>query len=229
MVRELEILESEIVHCRLCPRLLEHCAAVASAKRRAYREWEYWGKPVPGFGDPNARILILGLAPGAHGSNRTGRMFTGDGSGNMLYGALYKAGYASQPTAASRDDGLRLHDVYITAAARCAPPGNKPAPQELRNCRAFLERELALLLNVKVVVALGRIAFDAYLNILKSRGVIRTRAGFVFGHNRRFATAPGLPDVVTSYHPSQQNTSTGKLNEKMLLDVFRSAKRAAEP
>ena len=222
----LDILQSEIVNCRLCPRLREHCATVASVKRRAYRDWDYWGKPVPGFGDPQARVLILGLAPGAHGSNRTGRMFTGDRSGDMLYGALYKTGYASQPTAVSREDGLTLVDVYITAAARCAPPDNKPAPQEIRNCRPFLERELELLANVKVVVALGKIAFDSYLDALKSRGAIRSRAGFDFGHNRRFVTAPGQPALISSYHPSQQNTSTGKLTEKMLLEVFREARGA---
>jgi uracil-DNA glycosylase family 4 len=224
----LQVLQNEIVNCRLCPRLREHCATVASVKRRAYRDWDYWGKPVPGFGDPLARILILGLAPGAHGSNRTGRMFTGDRSGDMLYGALYKTGYASQPHAVSREDGLTLRDVYITASARCAPPGNKPAPQELRNCRPYLERELELLANVKVVVALGRIAFDTYLDVLKSQGAVRSRAPFPFGHNRQFTTAPGLPALIGSYHPSQQNTSTGKLTEKMLLDVFRNARRAAE-
>jgi uracil-DNA glycosylase family 4 len=224
----LQVLQDEIVNCRLCPRLREHCATVASVKRRAYRDWDYWGKPVPGFGDPRARILILGLAPGAHGSNRTGRMFTGDRSGDMLYGALYKTGYASQPHAVSREDGLTLRDVYIAAAARCAPPGNKPAPQELRNCRPYLERELELLDNVKVVVALGRIAFDTYLDVLKSQGAVRSRAGFPFGHNRQFATAPGLPALIGSYHPSQQNTSTGKLTEKMLLEVFRKARSAAK-
>lgn len=222
----LDILQREIENCRLCPRLREHCATVASLKRRAYRDWDYWGKPVPGFGDPQARILILGLAPGAHGSNRTGRMFTGDRSGDMLFGALYKTGYASQPSAVSREDGLVLSGVYITAAARCAPPGNKPALEELRNCRAFLERELELLDHLKVVVALGRIAFDSYLEVLKAQGAIRSRAGFDFGHNRRFATAPGLPVLISSYHPSQQNTSTGKLTEKMLVDVFRAARKA---
>jgi uracil-DNA glycosylase family 4 len=224
----LQVLQDEIVNCRLCPRLREHCATVASVKRRAYRDWDYWGKPVPGFGDPRARILILGLAPGAHGSNRTGRMFTGDRSGDMLYGALYKTGYASQPHAVSREDGLTLRDVYIAAAARCAPPGNKPSPQELRNCRPYLERELELLDNVKVVVALGRIAFDTYLDVLKSQGAVRSRAGFPFGHSRQFATAPGLPALIGSYHPSQQNTSTGKLTEKMLLEVFRKARSAAK-
>ncbi len=226
MALALEILQSEIIDCHQCPRLREHCAAIAQTKRRAYREWDYWGKPVPAFGDPQARILILGLAPGAHGSNRTGRMFTGDRSGDMLYRVLHRAGFASQPLSQSRDDGLVLRDAYITAAAHCAPPGNKPSPQEIRNCRPFLDRELELLPNVKVVVTLGKIAFDSYLDILKSHGAIPSRAAFVFGHNRRFQTAPGLPLLISSYHPSQQNTSTGKLTEKMLDDVFRAARRA---
>ena len=223
----LEVLNAEIVNCGLCPRLREHCAAIAKVKRRAYRDQEYWGKPVPGFGDPLARVLILGLAPGAHGSNRTGRMFTGDRSGDMLYGALHRTGFATQPVSVSRGDRLALRDAYITAAARCAPPGNKPTPEEIRNCRPFLEREMELLPNVKVVAALGRIAFDAYLDILKSRGAIRSRAEFAFGHNRQFRTAEGQPVLISSYHPSQQNTSTGRLTEKMLRDVFRRARRAA--
>ena len=223
----LEALNAEIVDCRLCPRLREHCAAIARVKRRAYRDQEYWGKPVPGFGDPLTRVLILGLAPGAHGSNRTGRMFTGDRSGDVLYAALHKMGFASQPVSISRGDGLALQDAYVTAAARCAPPGNKPTPEEIRNCRPFLEREMDLLPNVKVVVALGRIAFDSYLDILKSRGAIRSRAEFAFGHNRQFRTAEGQPALISSYHPSQQNTSTGKLTLDMLLDVFRRARRVA--
>ena len=197
-------------------------------KRRAYRDWEYWGKPVPSFGDPHARVLILGLAPGAHGSNRTGRMFTGDRSGDILYRVLHRTGFASQPLSESSTDGLTLRDLYITAAAHCAPPGNKPAPEELRNCRPYFERELDLLKNVRVLVALGKIAFDTYLEVLKARGVIRSRAAFVFGHNCQFATAPGHPILISSYHPSQQNTSTGKLTEKMLTDVFRRARRLAE-
>jgi uracil-DNA glycosylase len=221
----LDFLQTEIVACTRCPRLREHCAHIAVVKRRAYRDWDYWGKPVPGFGDPAARLLILGLAPGAHGSNRTGRMFTGDESGNWLYRVLYRAGFASQPASLSRDDGLELRDAYITAAARCAPPGNKPTPEELRNCRPFLEREMALLPNVKVVAALGKIGFDTYLEILKSRGVIRSRAAFEFGHDRVYRVGPDEPVLVASYHPSQQNTSTGKLTEKMLLDVFRHARK----
>jgi uracil-DNA glycosylase family 4 len=208
--------------------LSQYIAGVAEVKRRAYRDWVYWGKPVPSFGDPQARVLILGLAPGAHGSNRTGRMFTGDRSGDMLYGVLYKTGFASQPSSGARGDGLILRDAYITAAAHCAPPGNKPTPGELRNCRPYFERELDLLTNLKVLVALGKIAFDTYLDVLKSRGVIRSRAPFPFGHDCQFTTAPGQPILIGSYHPSQQNTSTGKLNEKMLLDVFRRARRLAE-
>ena len=202
---------------------------MAAVKRRAYRDWAYWGKPVPAFGDPQARILILGLAPAAHGANRTGRMFTGDRSGDWLYRALHQTGFASQPSSVSREDGLQLRGVYITAAAHCAPPDNKPTPEELRNCRPYLERELDLLPNLQVVLALGKIAFDQYLGILKDRGIIKSRAAFTFGHNRRFHTAPGQPILMSSYHPSQQNTSTGKLTERMLLDVFRAARKAVAP
>jgi uracil-DNA glycosylase family 4 len=191
-------------------------------------EWDYWAKPVPSFGDPGARMAILGLAPAAHGANRTGRMFTGDRSGDWLYRALHQTGFASQPASTSRADGLTLHDAYITASIHCAPPGNKPLPSELANCRPYLERELALLENLQVVVLLGKIAFDTYLGVLKSQGVIRSRAAFVFGHNRAFKVAEGRPRLLSSYHPSQQNTSTGKLTEKMLLDVFRHARELME-
>jgi uracil-DNA glycosylase len=221
----LQVLQDEIVQCRRCPRLIAHCTEVARVKRRAYRDWEYWGKPVPAFGDVRAELLIVGLAPGAHGSNRTGRMFTGDGSGNVLYRVLHKTGFASQPGSLSRDDGQRLIGAYITAVARCAPPGNKPTRAEIANCRPFLERELDLLKNVKVVVALGRVAFDNYLSILWRRGLIRSRAAFAFGHDRVFETAPGLLVLISSYHPSQQNTSTGKLTEEMLTAVFRRARK----
>lgn len=224
----LAILQNQIVNCDRCPRLRKYCLEIATLKRRAYREWEYWGRPVPAFGDPQARVLILGLAPGAHGSNRTGRMFTGDGSGQMLYRVLHKTGFASQAESKSRDDGMTLAGIYITAAARCAPPGNKPTPEELRNCRPFFEQELDLLNQVRVVVALGKIAFDTYLGILKSRGVITSRSAFVFGHDRQFDIGPRQPRLISSYHPSQQNTSTGKLTEKMLVDVFRRARRLAE-
>lgn len=223
----LEILNKEIISCGYCPRLRGHSAEVAQIKRRAYRDQTYWGLPVPSFGDPAARVLILGLAPGAHGSNRTGRMFTGDRSGDILYKVLHQTGLASQPASVSRHDGLTLQDLYITAAAHCAPPGNKPTPEELRNCRPYFERELDLLPNLKVVVALGKIAFDVYLDTLKQRGVIRSRAPFVFGHDREYRPAPGQPVLISSYHPSQQNTSTGRLTEEMLTDVFRRAIRAA--
>jgi uracil-DNA glycosylase family 4 len=224
----LEILNQEITSCARCPRLRRHSAEVAQLKRRAYRGETYWGLPVPSFGDPAARVLVLGLAPGAHGSNRTGRMFTGDRSGEMLYKVLHQTGFASQPASVSREDGLRLHGVYITAAAHCAPPGNKPTPEELRNCRPYLERELELLRNLKVVVALGKIAFDVYLDVLKTRGAIGSRAAFVFGHDLEYRPAPGYPILISSYHPSQQNTSTGKLTEKMLTDVFRRARKMVE-
>jgi len=224
----LDIVTQEILSCRRCPRLREHSERIAQVKRRAYRDCEYWGKPVPGFGDPAARVLIIGLAPGAHGSNRTGRMFTGDMSGDWLYRVLHQTGFASQPSSRTRDDGLKLEGLFITASARCAPPDNKPTPEEIRNCRPFLERELELLTEVRVVVALGKIAFDNYLDLLKSHGAIASRTPFLFGHNRQFTTAPGQPVLISSYHPSQQNTSTGKLTEKMLGDVFRCARRLAE-
>jgi len=221
----LRVLQDEVVQCGRCPRLVAHRAEVARVKRRAYRDWEYWGKPVPSFGDRRAELLIVGLAPGAHGSNRTGRMFTGDVSGNVLYRVLHQTGFASQPGSVSRDDGQRLINAYITAVARCAPPANKPTREEIANCRPYLERELDLLKRVKVVVALGRVAFDNYLGILQGRGLIGSRAGFAFGHDREFQTAPGQPVLISSYHPSQQNTSTGKLTEEMLAAVFRRARQ----
>jgi uracil-DNA glycosylase family 4 len=223
----LELLQEQVIACRKCPRLIEHCRRVARQKRRAFRDWDYWGRPVPSFGDPEARVLVIGLAPAAHGANRTGRMFTGDRSGDFLYKVLYDTGFASQPVSRSRDDGLRLRDLYITAALRCAPPANKPRPEEIRNCRPWLERELELLPNVRVVVALGRIAFDVYLSILRDRGLIRSRSDFRFGHDRLHRIAPGLPLLISSYHPSQQNTSTGRLTEAMLRRVFQRARRLA--
>jgi uracil-DNA glycosylase family 4 len=222
---ELEILDERVVECVRCPRLVAYRQQVAAQKRRAFRDWEYWGRPLPSFGDPEAALLVIGLAPAAHGGNRTGRMFTGDRSGDFLFRALFNTGFASQPASYARGDGLRLTGCYITAAVRCAPPGNRPAPVEIRNCREYLERELDLLAGVRVVVALGRLAFEVYLSILKDRGVIRSRAAFPFAHNREHVTGPDLPVLLSSYHPSQQNTSTGKLTLEMLEDVFRRARR----
>jgi uracil-DNA glycosylase family 4 len=210
-------IQERVVACERCPRLTAHCREVARVKRRAYRDQEYWGKPVPSFGDPAARLLIVGLAPGAHGANRTGRMFTGDRSGDFLYRALYETGFASQPTSTSRDDGLRLRDCYITAAGHCAPPDNKPLPEELAACRPYLEEEIAALPNLQVVVALGRIAHDAWL---QARGLTRSR--YPFGHAARHDLTPVLID---SFHPSQQNTSTGRLTLPMLIEVFDAARR----
>jgi uracil-DNA glycosylase family 4 len=211
----------QIVACELCPRLITHCRDIAVTRRRAYLDWDYWGRPVPSFGDVAARLLILGLAPGAHGANRTGRMFTGDRSGDFLYRSLHKAGFASQPESRSAQDGLQLSNAWITAAAHCAPPGNKPAPLELLNCRPFLERELEVLTNVQLVVALGKVAFDTYLGILKSRGVIARLSEFRFGHGVLYSRL--RPALLGSYHPSQQNTSTGKLTQSMLDDIFAHA------
>jgi uracil-DNA glycosylase family 4 len=221
----LRILNQEIVQCRRCPRLVEYRESVARTKRRAFLDWEYWGRPVPGFGDPQARLFLIGLAPGAHGANRTGRMFTGDRSGDFLYNALYDAGFASQPTSVSIRDGLTLSDAYISAAVRCAPPGNKPVLDEIRNCRPYLESELELLRKVTVVVALGRLAFDVYLGILRDQRKIRRRSGFVFTHGGEHRTGAGQPLLISSYHPSQQNTFTGKLTPAMLLAVFQRARR----
>ena len=217
----------EVTACERCPRLREYCHQVAVLKRRAYRDWEYWGRPVPSFGDPKARVLIVGLAPGAHGANRTGRMFTGDRSGDFLYRALYQTGFASQAESRSLDDGLRLKGIYIAASAHCAPPDNKPAPQELANCRPYLERELELLKDLRVVVTLGRLAFDSYLRILRDRGEIASRSPFRFAHDAEHRTGPDAPVLISSFHPSQQNTSTGKLTETMLRQVFERARRIA--
>ena len=217
----LQVLQREIVECRQCQRLAAHCSEVAQVKRRAYRDWNYWGKPVPSFGDPLARVLVIGLAPGAHGANRTGRVFTGDSSGDYLYRALHAAGYANQSGSASIDDGLLLNDIYIAGSLRCAPPDNKPSNEEVARCRPFLERELCLLPNLQVVIALGKLAFDNYLSILKDQRTIASRASFTFAHNR---VHPLQPTLISSYHPSQQNTSTGKLTNQMLLDIFFNAR-----
>jgi uracil-DNA glycosylase family 4 len=225
----LELLNAEIVACERCDRLRAHCTSIAQVRRRAYAEWEYWGRPVPSFGDPRARVLVLGLAPGAHGSNRTGRPFTGDGSGDFLYPVLHEAGFASQPEARSRSDGMKLQDLWITSVVRCAPPGNKPTLEELRNCSPWLDRELAALDNLRVVVCLGRIAFDGLFAWLQRSGKASSfvRSNYVFAHAAEF-TFPGGLHAIASYHPSLQNTNTGKLTRPMLLRVFNRARQLAQ-
>jgi uracil-DNA glycosylase len=217
---ELKVLNEEIVACRKCPRLARYREKVAQEKRRAYREWIYWGKPVPGFGDAQAQLLILGLAPAAHGANRTGRMFTGDRSGDFLYSALHQAGFANQPTSERRDDGLQLKDAYISATCRCAPPDNKPLPKEIANCLGYLERDLEIL-KPKAILALGKIAWDGYLEILKQRGVIASRALYRFAHGAEAEPVAGGPRLFGVYHPSQQNTQTGRVTPAMYAAVLR--------
>jgi uracil-DNA glycosylase family 4 len=213
-----------IVSCAKCPRLRTYCAAVAHEKRRAFREQVYWGRPLPGFGDVAAHVLIVGLAPAAHGGNRTGRMFTGDRSGDFLYAALHRAGFANQPIAVSRDDGLQLIDAYIAAAGRCAPPDNKPTPEELNNCRPYLIEELRLLTSVGVIVALGKIAFDNVLAALAGRGVELPKPRPAFGHEAVYQI--DRYTVIASYHPSQRNTQTGLLTPPMFDRVFACARQA---
>ncbi len=220
MPSPLVVLQQTVMACKKCPRLIRYCTAVAHTKRRAYLDCDYWGRPIPSFGDPQARVLLIGLAPAAHGGNRTGRMFTGDRSGDFLCEALYRAGFASQPTSVSRGDGLTLHDCYITAAVRCAPPGNKPSPQETKNCAGYLLQELELLPRVRVVVVLGKFAFDAYRRL-------RPMPGAKFGHGTISRPADGGAWLLASYHPSQQNTFTGKLTMPMLVEVFRKARELA--
>jgi uracil-DNA glycosylase family 4 len=215
-------LDREVIACRQCPRLVIYREQIAREKRRAYRECEYWGMPVPGFGDPNARVMVLGLAPGAHGSNRTGRPFTGDASGAFMYPVLHETGFANQPNATHRGDGLKLKDMYITAAARCAPPDNKPLPSELANCACYLDREMEGLKKLQVVVALGKIAFDAYLNYLKRRGMLVSRSAYLFQHGAHYKMSDGKT-LLASYHPSNQNTQTGKLTRQMFLRIFKEA------
>jgi uracil-DNA glycosylase len=220
-------IHDDIISCDRCPRLRAYCAEVARTRRRAYKDDVYWGRPVPGFGDPNARLLILGLAPAAHGANRTGRVFTGDGplgSGDFLMGALHRAGFANIPTAQRVDDGLALDDAYIAAAVRCAPPDNKPTREEIASCLAHLEAEAAALPNVRVIVALGRIGFDAWLQLLRRRG-INLRPRPAFGHAVTH-TLPHRQTLIGCYHPSRQNTNTGKLDARMMDDVFARAREA---
>jgi uracil-DNA glycosylase family 4 len=227
MMKELTVIGQEILKCELCPRLREYCRKIAEVKRRAYRDQKYWARPVPGFGDPKARLLIVGLAPGAHGANRTGRMFTGDKSGEFLYRALHETGFASQAESVSIGDGLVLKSAYIAASGRCAPPDNKPLREELARCRPFLEREIAALGHVRVVVALGRIAFDTYLSILRDQHKIERISAFKFAHGAEYRPFAGGPILLASYHPSQQNTSTGRLTREMLRQVFERAQLIA--
>ncbi len=213
-VRSLAALEALVIRCERCARLRAHCAAIAREKRRAYREQEYWGRPVPGFGDARARVLLVGLAPGAHGSNRTGRMFTGDASGDWLYDALHRAGFASQPTSVARDDGLTLAGCWIGAAARCAPPGNRPLPAELDACRDYLAAEIRLLEDVRVVVGLGRIGHEAYLRASGWWARLAPRERPRFAHGAE-ATLPDGRVLLGTFHPSRQNTQTGRLTRAM--------------
>jgi uracil-DNA glycosylase family 4 len=224
-----EKLARDVLRCRRCPRLVAFREEVASTRKAAFRDETYWGRPVPGFGDPAARVLIVGLAPAPHGANRTGRMFTGDGTDGMgasdfLARALHRTGFASQPTSRRRGDGFELTGAYLTALARCAPPGNRPLSEEIANCRPFLERELDLLASVRVVVALGKAAFDEVLGLLGARGASVPRPRPRFCHGARYDPGAGLPVLLGSYHPSRQNTQTGKLNARMLEEVFRRAR-----
>jgi len=224
--RSVEEINRIVVRCELCPRLTRYRRMVAKVKRPQFMEWDYWGKPLPGFGDPAGRLLILGLAPAAHGGNRTGRMFTGDGSAQFLMAELYKFGFANQPTSLKVNDGLRLRDAYMTAVVRCAPPENRPTPREIETCKRYWTEELRFLSNVRVVLALGRVAFGAYVRFLKERG-LETR-GYEFRHGA-FYTSPDHAVLAASYHPSRQNTQTGKLTKTMFDSVLRKVQRIIEP
>ena len=222
--KALRIIADEVSACRKCARLTEYREKVAREKRRAYRNWEYWGRGVPGYGDAGAKLFIMGLAPAAHGGNRTGRVFTGDRSGDFLFRALYEAGFANQPTSVKRGDGLRLKGAYIAAAVRCAPPENKPLPSEILNCRGYLQRELAIL-QPKAVLALGKIAWDAYLDVLRVDGKIASRGGYKFAHGAEVEISSDLPRLFGVYHPSQQNTQTGRVTEAMYAQVLRRIRK----
>jgi uracil-DNA glycosylase len=227
MAEGLEPLEEEIVRCRKCPRLVRYREKVARERRRAFREWEYWGKPVPGFGDRRAELLILGLAPAAHGANRTGRMFTGDRSGDFLYQALYRTGFANQPASTHRGDGLALENAYISAVVRCAPPANEPLPEEIANCRPYFGRELEVI-RPRVILALGRIAMRAFLSVAQAHGKMERPAAFPFRHGASYRLGSDMPRLFVSYHPSQQNTFTGRLTEAMLERVLRDIRKFLE-
>jgi uracil-DNA glycosylase family 4 len=217
------VINARIIACTRCPRLREYGAQVAATRRRAYIDQEYWGLPVPTFGDPRACVLIVGLAPGAHGSNRTGRPFTGDGSGDFLYPVLYETGFASQPNATSRDDGMKLRDLLITSVVRCAPPDNKPTPQELANCAPYLDEEIAALSRLRVIVCLGKIGFDGVVQHLLRAGQIERRGELHFAHGAEYKL-PGGRFLLASYHPSLQNTNTGRLTKAMFYAIFRRAR-----
>jgi uracil-DNA glycosylase family 4 len=220
-------LNDRIINCRLCPRLVAWREEVAIKKRRAYWDWEYWGKPVPGFGDTHARVLIVGLAPGAHGSNRTGRMFTGDSSGDFLYSALYRAGFANQPNTVHRGDGLELKNIFISAVCRCAPPDNKPNGDEITNCLIYLKQEIQLLDRLRVIVVLGRIAFDNILRVYREMGYDLDRQNFA--HGVKYELGGNLPRLIVSYHPSRQNTQTGRLTQSMFDQIWEMARTTLEP
>jgi uracil-DNA glycosylase family 4 len=223
----LDELRDEIVHCELCPRLVRYRQSVSRTKVARFQDWTYWGRPVPGFGDPKARVLVVGLAPAAHGGNRTGRVFTGDRSGDWLYRALHRAGFANQSTSTSIDDGLRLKDAYIAAAVRCAPPGNRPTPAEFDRCQPYLEGEIELLSNLRVVVTLGGVAMDRFLRAWIGLGRTLPRPKPVFGHGRRYRLDPVV--LIASYHPSQRNTQTGLLSEAMFDAIFRAVRDELSP
>jgi uracil-DNA glycosylase len=215
-----------IITCERCPRLRDYCRGIGETKRRAYIDQTYWSRPVPGFGDPRARILILGLAPGAHGANRTGRPFTGDGSGDFMYPVLHELGLASKPRAVTRDDGLKLRHAWIASVVRCAPPGDKPLPQEIRNCGTHLAQEIQALPRVRVVVCLGKIAFDGYMAFLLQTGVITRKSDYHFSHGAEYLLPNGL-HLLASYHPSLRNTNTGRLDRIMFTRVFLRARELA--
>jgi uracil-DNA glycosylase family 4 len=221
-------LARRIPTCERCPRLRKYCREVARVKKRAFRDWSYWGRPVPGFGDPQARLVLVGLAPAAHGGNRTGRIFTGDRSGDWLYGALHRHGFASQAESISKDDGMRVKGAYVTAAGRCAPPGNRPTPLELKRCRPYLAEELAALGRARVVIALGGIAWDSVLRVWMDQGHVMPRPRPRFGHGAMARISADLPVLLGSYHPSQLNTQTGTLTRAMFDAVFQSAKALIE-
>jgi uracil-DNA glycosylase family 4 len=222
----LQQIRETIITCERCPRLRDYCRSIGETKRRAYLDQTYWSRPVPGFGDPRARILILGLAPGAHGANRTGRPFTGDGSGDFMYPVLHELGLASKPRAITRDDGLKLRHAWIASVVRCAPPGDKPLPQEIRNCGTHLAQEIQALPRVRVVVCLGKIAFDGYMAFLLQTAVIARKSDYRFSHGAEYLLPNGL-HLLATYHPSLRNTNTGRLNRTMFTRIFLRARELA--